>query len=370
MEQRLELIKHIEKITDENNNVLDINNLKLELSSHKYSSKKNVIWHMILDGKNISRKNKYLFTYKCSSCDAKNIISTTQMIRKIIKCSIRCALCRNEDETKRLKQTQTWNEKRDNINLPKEEPKIKTIFDIRDDSIKEFNSMDDEYKNKYFGFHLTVEDYTRISKNIISFHNGKLKDLENIEYWPIYNSTNQMNFTHIFYHKKENMLFKPHQPILKCDNCENNWRAKSLERFKNTIKIMCKDCTFVNNSFKIRKYKNSINETIMYQSKLELKFIDWCNNNGFIVKNGPNVQYNFNNKERTYRIDFMIDKLLIEIKDNHIWHSQDLKSGKWAAKETAALELVKKGIYNEYKMITPKNWVDELKILKDKLNKI
>ena len=56
--------------------------------------------------------------------------------------------------------------------------------------------MDDEYKTNYFGFHLTLEDYTRISKNIISFHNGKFKDIENIEYWPIYNSTNQMNFTH------------------------------------------------------------------------------------------------------------------------------------------------------------------------------
>ena len=66
----------------------------------------------------------------------------------------------------------------------------------------------------------------------------------------------------------------------------------------------------------------------------------------------------------------LINKTLIEIKDNHIWHMNDLKSGKWAAKENAAKELIQKGIYNEYKMITPKNWVEELKILKDKLNKI
>ncbi len=370
MEARLKILKNIEKITDENNNILDITNLTLELSSHKYSSKKNEIWHLVLDGKNISRKNKYYFTFKCVSCNAKHIISTTPMIRRIIKCSYRCILCVNEDETKRSKQTQSWDNKRNNISTTEIKPIIKTIFDIRDESIKEFNLMDDEYKKNYFGFHLTLEDYTRISKKIISFHNGKFKDLENIEYWPIYNSTNQMTFTHVMYHKKENILFKPHQPILKCDHCESNWRAKSIEKFKNDIKIMCKDCTCVNKLFILRKYKNSINETIMYQSKLELKFIDWCNNNGFVVRNGPKVLYIFNEKERTYKIDFVINKFLIEIKDNHIWHSQDLKSGKWSAKETAALELVKKGIYNEYKMITPKNWVEELQILKDNLNKI
>jgi hypothetical protein len=166
------------------------------------------------------------------------------------------------------------------------------------------------------------------------------------------------------YHKKENIIFKPHQPILKCDNCEYNWRAKSIEKFKNDIKIMCKECVCVNKTFIIRKYKNIIKETIMYQSKLELKFIDWCNNNGIIIRNGPKVSYFFNNKERTYKIDFQINKTLIEIKDNHIWHMNDLKSGKWAAKENAAKELIQKGIYNEYKMITPKNWVKELNNLK------
>jgi hypothetical protein len=370
MDQRQLILNTIEKITDENNNILDISNLKLELNSNKYSSKKQDIWHILLNGKNISRKNKYNFTYICSLCNAKHIISTTQMLRKIIKCTLRCYLCRNKDENKRASQTQTWTDKRNNPKLPEIEETVKTIFNIRDDSIKEFDLMDDEYKKKYFGFHLTLEDYTRISKNIISFHNGKFTDLNDIEYWPIYNSTNQMNFTHVMYHKKENILFKPHQPILKCDNCENNWRAKSIEKFKNDVKIMCKDCTCVNKIFKIRKYKNTINETIMYQSKLELKFIDWCNNNGILVKNGPKIQYNFNNKDRTYRVDFMINKKLIEIKDNHIWHSQDLKSGKWDAKEKAVFELIKQGIYEEYTMITPKNWVNELKILKDKLNKI
>jgi hypothetical protein len=372
MEPRQQLLKNIEKITDEHKNIITIKSLSLELSSHKYSAKKNDIWHIILNGKNISRKYKYYFTYNCPTCNEKSIIGTTQMIRKIIKYCLKCYSCFNKDEDKRAKQNQSWKDKKENINQEdiKIEPIVKTILEKRNDSINEFNLMDDEYKTKYFAFHLTNEDYTRISKNIISFQNGKFTDLENIEYWPIYNSTNQMNFTHIMYHKKENMIFKPHQPILKCDNCDNIWRGKSIERFKNTIKIMCKDCSCVNNIFKIRKYKNTINETIMYQSKLELKFIDWCNNNGIIINNGPHVKYNFNDKERTYRIDFMIKKILVEIKDNHIWHSNDLKSGKWAAKENAANELVKKGLYKEYKMITPKNWVEELKILKDKLNKI
>ena len=49
--------------------------------------------------------------------------------------------------------------------------------------------------------------------------------------------------------------------------------------------------------------------------------------------------YIFNNKKSSYKIDFCLPqyKLQVETKDNHIWHQEQVKSGKWAKKEEAAI---------------------------------
>lgn len=363
MDLRRQIVNNISSITLDSHKV-KIDKLQLEFSTNKYSAKKNSIWHLILNNKNLSKKDKFYFKYKCVSCSAEHLVATTQMLRKINKGSVQCNFCKNSDETKCLVHSifmKTF--------TPEPIVEIKSppsFLEIKNDSINKFENLDDDFKSNYFSFHLTDDDYKRISKNIKSFQNGKYTDINDIEYWSVYNSMNQMNYTSIMYSKKDNILFKPHQPILICDNCGNDWRAKSIERFKNCFKIMCKDCIFVSKTFKIRKFNNINNELILYQSKLELKFINWCNNNNILVKNGPKVPYNFLNKDRTYKVDFVIGSTLIEVKDNHIWHKNDVKSGKWAAKELAVNNLIKKGEYKEYFMIMPQNWQDII----SKLNKI
>jgi hypothetical protein len=146
---------------------------------------------------------------------------------------------------------------------------------------------------------------------------------------------------------------------LKCDNCDNNWRAKSLNKFKNDIKIYCKDCSLVSKTFNLKPFKNINNEKILYQSKLELKFIKFCNDNNIKVNNGPSIKYIFNEKERTYKVDFQIDENLIEIKDEHIWHKNEISSGKWVAKENAAKKYIEDNKLKEFIFITPKNWNDK-----------
>ena len=165
-----------------------------------------------------------------------------------------------------------------------------------------------------------------------------------------------MIFTSVMYNKNDNTIFKADQPIMKCDNCDNNWRAKSLEKFKNDIKIMCKDCSCVNKLFNIKASTNINKEKILYQSKLELKFINFCNDNNIVVTNGPKIKYNFNDKERTYKVDFQVKKYLIEIKDEHIWHKNEIDSGKWGAKEKAAKIYIKENNLEGFFFITPKNW--------------
>jgi hypothetical protein len=59
--------------------------------------------------------------------------------------------------------------------------------------------------------------------------------------------------------------------------------------------------------------------------------------------------------------------ILIEIKDNHIWYRNDIKSGKHEAKLSAVRAAIEKGDYKEYYLITPDIWVNTLKTIKARL---
>lgn len=348
---------------------LEILSKELEYSINKYSAKKNEIWHIKINNNELKKKDKFLIKYKCVNCSLISEISTTQFIRKINKCSIKCYLCRNTELI--IEEPLEYN-KMDNIKIDKvNNTNILNPINIRNNSINLFNIFDDDFKENYFAYHLTDIDYNRILKNIVSFHNYNLNKIENYEYWSIYKVNNQMIFSSVIYDKINNTIFKPHQPILKCDTCSLEWRAKSLEKFKNNIKILCSTCSFVSKTFKLRQYNNCENELILYQSKLELKFIKWCNDNKIIVKNGPNIKYYYH-KPRTYKIDFQINNILIEIKDNHIWHKNDIISGKWDAKEKAVNDFIlSSNQYNKFIMIFPHNWLDQLNyILNWQINKI
>jgi hypothetical protein len=368
MDERLKILNNIVEITKDNIPI-EIKSIKLEFSCNKYSSKKNSIYHITLNDRHLSKRDALNIKYKCITCDAVHIVGTTQFLRKINKCSYRCSLCVNKDDTKRLNHSYYL------LSLDNKDTKGGQCVPLHPLSLKEqkeesdrlFEEYDDDFKDTYYSYHLTNEDYKRISKNIISLQNGKYK-IEDLEYWAVFKTNNQMLFSSVFYDNVNNLIIKANQPILRCDNCNNDWRAKTLEKYKNSHKILCSSCTLCNKTFKIRTTKNCINDIILYQSKLELNFINWCNNNSIIVKNGPVLSYVFQGIERKYKVDFMIKDLLIEIKDNHIWYRNDIKTGKNEAKINAVKEAIKNGDYKEYYLITPDIWVNTLKIIKQKSN--
>lgn len=345
MEERLKIIDNIIDITDENNNILKDPNIKLEFSCNKYSSKKNSIYHITLNDKHLSKKDNHRIKYKCCTCENIHNVGVTQFLRKVNKCSYRCNLCCNKD----VEKVMTINKK--------------SLIGQKIESEKLFEEYDDDFKSDYFGYHLTSDDYKRISDNLIGLQNGNIA-CENLEFWPVFKNNNQMMFSGTFYDKKNDILVKGNQPMMRCDNCNEVWRAELLQKFKNCHRIMCNNCTLCNKTFKIRSIKNIINEPIIYQSQLELKFISWCANNNIILKNGPNIQYTFENKERKYRVDFQIKDILIEIKDNHIWHKNQLVSGMRDAKVFAVQQEIDRGKYKGYYMITPKDWVCSLNKIK------
>ena len=79
------------------------------------------------------------------------------------------------------------------------------------------------------------------------------------------------------------------------------------------------------------------------------------------------IKYHFNNSEKIYKVDFEITKLsmLIEIKDNHVWHQNQVKSGKWMAKESSAKKWCE---HNKYEYYLIFKIVDITKIIDSMVN--
>jgi hypothetical protein len=342
----------IQLIKKDNNACIDIQTKQLLFESSKYSSTKDNIWHIYINDIKLKKTSDYIIKYKCIQCKTINTVATTQFIRKIRKCTTGCSTCNIVKLNSDL--------------INKKEKPEKIILSLKEKhivSIDEFNRYPELFTNTYLLSHLTEEDYNRIKKNIISYSNGNKKDIDDYEFWSIYKVNNQMNFSSVLYDAKNNAIFKADQPILKCDNCENHWRAKSIEQFKNSYKILCANCKLCNKTFKIRPTTNLNNERIIYQSKLELKFIEWCKSENLIVKNGPYIDYTFNSVNKKYRVDFQIDDILIEIKDFHIWHKNQVDSGQWKAKVDAANKYIDEKKLKKYVFITPHNWKQEIKQL-------
>ena len=333
----------------------DIPIIKKELIFERsiYSSTNEKIWHVIINDNRLRKTTDIIITYICNSCNAKNQVGTTQFLRKIRQEKTHCYSCSNDYHSR------SSSNNHDTIYKFKSD---KVMF--HEKSIEEFNNCNDVYKNSYILSHLTEEDFERIQSKIISFGNGKYTDFENYNFWSIYRVGNQMRYSSVIYDKKNDCIFKADQPIIKCDNCSKPWRAKSVEGFKNDYKILCKECKLCNRTFKLRPIYNSAKETIMYQSKLEKKFVEWCNERNIIVHNGPSIPYVFENKSRIYRVDYQITDVIIEIKDFHIWHRNQIESGLWQTKLDAVNQyILENANINKYFCITPQNWNQKWKEL-------
>jgi hypothetical protein len=352
---RNEILNSLTELKNKNNNsIIPITKRELKFESSKYSSTKENIWHVFINDNKIKKSSEYLFSYECLSCFKLNTCASTQFLRKIRQAKSQCFQCNN------INLNETEYDRTPKTKIEKEE---KTYRQKYEDSKIEFELYPDQYKNSYLLSHLSSDDYNRMIPNILSFGNGKFTSMNDYEYWPIYKVNNQMKFSYVIYDSANDIIFKANQPVIKCDNCENNWRCKSLEVFKNCHKMLCPDCKLCNRTFKIRPIKNINNQIIMYQSKLELKFIEWCASNNLIVTNGPNVSYMFKDKSHKYRVDFQIDNVLVEIKDFHIWHRNQVESGVWDEKINAVNKYILDNKLKKYYFITPSNWNQMIKEL-------
>ena len=361
--------------------IIPYNQITFHKQNHMYSSKKiEPIWCLQMDGEHVSKHKPYIVKYKCSTCESIVNVGITQFLRKIQKENgCRCKYCVNKDEEKRTIHSNLLKDQPCTRYWHKEElPKDESLTNL--ERIHMYQGMFDETfdsdeKNAYFSYHLTTEEYARLKPHIVSFYHGQMtqEKLQELEYVPIWKCSNQMKYTCVFYNPHTDTIVKPSQIQCKCETCDCIFHIKNLHRLKNKYKVLCNDCSLCRNTFKKRPMLNIQGEKVIVQSQLETKFVAWCNNNDILVTNGPKLEYEWNQTKHTYHVDFEIPQLkwIIETKDMHIWHQEQILNGKWNEKKKIALQKVTDGVYSRFITVFPKNWIriqkDILKSVKEKI---
>jgi hypothetical protein len=326
-----------------------------------YSNTKKPIYKMIINTIPISRNNSFTIIYKCQTCESQQEITLNLFMRKVNKSSTRCESCRNKDKTKCDNQSQFMKNNFHNIiagnyvKIDNIKVKSMSLENHLQKSLQDWELEDDEFKEQYFLYHLTEDDFKRILTKIVSIGNDKILSLDNWNYYSTYRIFNQTRYTPMLIHKSENRTEKPLYIKFKCDNCDCDFIHRDLEIVKNHLKLFCKSCSLVNRMFHLRKINLKNGSTILWQSIPERRFIEWCEEHNIRIQNGPKLPYMFREKQHTYRVDFeLVDqKMLIEIKDNHCWHIEQVKTGKFGAKEKAAIDWCLANQYT-YHVIFPK----------------
>jgi DNA-directed RNA polymerase subunit RPC12/RpoP len=159
--------------------------------------------------------------------------------------------------------------------------------------------------------------------------------------------------------RESNQVEKPYYISFICDNCESKFTHRDLEIVKNKLKLLCKDCSLVNKTFRLRQLKLKNNETILWQSVYERRFIEWCEEKNIPIKNGPKIPFIFQDTQCTYRVDFELPhhKKIVELKDNHCWHKDQVASGRFAAKDKCANKWAQTNGYT-FHVVFPKTLSD------------
>jgi hypothetical protein len=341
----------------------------------KCSNTKNPIYKLKIDNKLISKNNPYIVKYKCISCPNYHIVALNNISRKINKNQVECRICKELNIDKRKNQSDFLIDNGGILGLKDyKKPEIKHIsnkeFIILSED--EFKEEEDEFQHIYYRKHLTIDEFERIRNKIISIQTDKFLDISHFQYIPTLHIHNQTKYNPHFYNIENDTFEKINYIKFQCDLCDNTFINRDLYIQKNRLKILCQDCNFVNNTFKIRHFKNCIGVKITYQSKLELKFIMYCNKNNIKVENGPKINYTHNSKQKRYIIDFYLPQLntLIEIKDNHCWHKENIKNGKWGAKINAVKKIVENNTYKEFILIYSNELIKKCNLILKKIKEL
>jgi hypothetical protein len=338
------LSKYIKSVEIDGNTIINNGkNIKIVEVVSKYSSVKKPTSKIEVDDKICKRGDR--LTYCCPMC---NSDSTILVGRFLSKKSKYCYKCKENNEEKRKKQSEFIIKSYADFNkVVSLKNKNTEEIDIIKLSEKLFESESQEFKTDYFKRNLTIDEFDKIRENIKSVNGVDILN-KKIEYYPHIKVNNQVKYSSKIFVDNEFVLFTNCEFC--CEICGDDFKGRNLKKKIN--KILCPSCNFSNKVFKFKSTPNIKGEKVVYQSNPELKLINFLNDNNILIKNGPKIEYIFKGNKKIYKVDFEIPifKHLIEIKGNHIWHKEQVDSGKWEAKESSAIRWCNLNSYS-YKLI-------------------
>ena len=327
----------VSKITNELTNAIlsieDLNGRKVEYNKveiKNYIDEKSPYLNEInvgcfVDDKKLSVRDKKV-TYKCAC----GYVSTIYLKKYLIKPRLVCNHCREDEE------------KRKNHSLFFKTGVQKKIIDKKPKQVYDFENESGDFKQKYYNKHFTEKEFYDILPLIKSIEGVTLegKDVKYLEHENVKNRSKYAPYVLI-----DGVHYKFEKVYVKCPQCGTVYKISDSRSKKEKFNkgLVCINCSFANKRYPIQWYKTKFGDRIKYQSKTELKLINECEVKNIRIINGPKVPYKFNGSWHTYFIDFELSELnkLIETKGNHIWHRQNIESGKWSAKECAGREYAK-----------------------------
>ena len=344
------------------------------LTTTMYTSTKTPIWRLRIDDVETTRNTPYVVKYVCINCASTHTVSMVSFLRKLnSRNPAMCYTCRNLDETKRNEHSKWMTGKDIRKYHPNTCCKV-TIEEIHQQAVNAFDTLSELERSNYYKTHLSQKQMAKVLPHVLSLHNGNITSerLRRSQYWDIYPTNNQMRFSPVFYDPECNEIIRILQPVMKCEQCDVPWRCKNMKPFVSSERILCPTCKLCRRTFKIRNTLNQNGDKVMYQSKPELAFIEWCRQHNILVVNGPNVPYVFQDKVRTYRVDFYLPDIqyLVEVKDDHCWHKSQVESGQWDCKVNAVAHCIQQGYYNKYLLLTPKTKKNCLQEILARISKI
>lgn len=345
-----ELLKKLEKsivgIYDSNKNKIKVfDKIEIRQGISKYSSSHTPSAYLFVNGIEYHKNKKMYVEYICECGTLNKILLKRFLTKKTFK----CRSCKEQDEEKRIHHSKVLN----GIERKKEKPLMNFSFENETDG----------FKKKYFETHLTVDEFNKCKKYIYSVNEFIMN--ESAIFLPHVHCNNQQKYSQAIIIDGKQISFKNIK--LKCPLCGEIFSITRLLKHRVlSNNFDCKTCYFNNKTFVTRKF----DENLTFQSQLELKFIELCINNNIKIQNGEKIKYTFNNKSHTYSIDFYLPgfKKQIEIKGNHVWHREQVKNGKWKAKQDAAINFCEENDMS-YQILFEEQIPDFFKNLeKDSLN--
>ena len=279
-----------------------------------------------------TRKNKV--KYKCG-CGGVYKIHLSKFLKKKILTCVNC----KETEEKRKNHSKTLLDR----NRVRKVKLIKTYsLDSHIElSVQSFKNESKEFLERFYDKNVTKDEFDFLKNKIVAI-DGFIVENKKLEFLPPLTITNQAKYSQYVLIDGKKVLLQ--NVTFKCDCCNEKFNTtRRIKTRTGQYKILCSSCSFCNNIFKVRKYTTIFNDEINYQSGPELLFVKQCEDLGIKILNGPKIDYLFKNKKRKYHVDFFLKELgiLVEIKANHIWHRNQINSGKWKAKQTAAEKFCK-----------------------------